>query len=101
MRTILFFDLPTLTSNNIKNYRLFVKNIKKLGFYMIQESVYVKMSIDFQMAENVVQKIKSISPTNGNIMLLTITEKQFQKIVYVIGEVKTNVLCSDERTVIL
>ena len=56
MRMILFFDLPTLTSKNRRDYRKFIKHIKKIGFYMIQESVYVKMSIDSQMVNSISNK---------------------------------------------
>ena len=101
MRTILFFDLPTLTLIGQRNYRKFVKGIKKLGFYMLQESIYVKMSIDSQLAESVINKVKLLSPSKGSIMVLTITEKQFSQIQFILGENVSNIISSDERIVVL
>ena len=101
MRTILFFDLPTLTSIDQKNYRNFVKEIKKLGFYMVQESVYVKMSIDRQAMESTLKKIYSFAPSKGNIMILSVTEKQFSQIKIIVGESKVDVITSNERTLFL
>lgn len=101
MRTLLFFDLPTITNKDKKNYRDFVKQIKKIGFYMIQESVYVKMSINQKAVENTKQKIKNILPDKGNIVLLSITEKQFNAMDILIGDINTDVITNSDRVVVL
>lgn len=101
MRSILFFDLPTLTAIDQRNYRKFVKEIKKLGFYMIQESVYVKMSIDYQVMESMIKRVKNIVPSKGNIMVLSVTEKQFSQLKILVGDNKTDVVTTDERTLVL
>ena len=101
MRTILFFDLPSVTSDEKKKYRKFVKEIKKIGFYMIQESVYVKLSINSKAAENTKMKVNSLLPDNGNVILLTITEKQFNSMDILMGEIKTDIITSVDRVVIL
>ena len=101
MRTLLFFDLPTLTSKDRREYRKFIKVLKTNGFYMIQESVYAKMSIDQAAADSTTRKLKSNVPPNGFIMSMTVTEKQFASIDILLGEYKTDVLTTDERTVIL
>ena len=43
MRMLVFFDLPTLTNEDKRNYRQFRKLLIKNGFIMLQESVYCKM----------------------------------------------------------
>lgn len=101
MRTLLFFDLPTLEQCDLKAYRKFIREIKKIGFYMLQESVYVKMSIDRQSQIATISKIKKLSPNKGDIMILTVTEKQFSQIQIIVGENKTDVITTDERLVIL
>ena len=101
MRMILFFDLPTLSLKHQKDYRVFLKNIKKNGFYMLQESVYVKMALNQQVVDSTMTKIKEFTPNEGNILVLTITEKQFSTIKILIGENKTDVITSDERVLIL
>ena len=46
MRVIVFFDLPTLTSENRREYTKFRKFLIKNGFLMMQESVYTKMALN-------------------------------------------------------
>lgn len=99
MRLILFFDLPVEKKEQQKAYRTFVKNIKKNGFYMLQKSVYVKMGIDVQSIESTVTKIKGFCPKEGDISVLSITEKQFASIEFILGSNTTDVINSDERVI--
>lgn len=101
MRMLLFFDLPMLTSKEQKAYRAFIKAIKKEGFYMLQESVYIKLAINQQVVDSVKNKIKKSLPDNGSIMLLSITEKQFSSIDFLLGENKTDVVNSTDRIIVL
>lgn len=101
MRLVLFFDLPVIKASQRKVYARFVKDIKKLGFYMLQESVYIRMCIDHQNAESVINKVRKISPGEGSVMILTVTEKQFAQMDVLVGEVTTDVITSDERLIIL
>ena len=48
--------------------------------------------------KNLIYKNK---PAEGLVQILTITEKQFVKMDYVVGENKSNVIDSEERVVIL
>ena len=99
MRMMLFFDLPVETNTQKRDYRHFVKNLKKLGYYMLQETGYVKLGIDTQHVDSSMQKIKAFLPKNGNIMVLNITEKQFSNINVLLGENTTDVVNSDERII--
>jgi len=101
MRALLFFDLPVLTEDQRRSYRKFVKNIKKLGFYMLQESVYVKLSIDSQNLESSIKVVERIAPSKGSVLILTVTETQFSKIRVITGDFSTNIINNDERTIIL
>lgn len=99
MRMILFFDLPVEKSEQRRAYRNFVKDIKKAGFYMLQKSVYVKMGIDMQVVNSTLTKIKSFCPKEGDISILTITEKQFSGIEIILGDNITDVINGDERII--
>lgn len=101
MRVMLFFDLPSVTKEELKCYRHFIKNLKKNGFYMLQESVYVKMAIDSQVTTSTINKVKSFLPPKGNIIVLSLTEKQFSNMEILLGENQTNVETSDERFLVL
>lgn len=101
MRLVLFFDLPSVTTADQKAYRWFVKSLKKEGFIMLQESVYVKMAIDKQASDFTLIKLEKIVPAKGSIMTLVITEKQFSSMKILLGEAKSDVITSVSRIVYL
>lgn len=101
MRIIVFFDLPTLTLENQRNYRKFRKTLLMNGFYMLQESVYCRMVHNQSVERNVVAILKRNKPPEGLVQVLSVTEKQFAKMEFITGEYKSDVLDSDERLVFL
>lgn len=101
MRVIVLFDLPIKTSENVRQYTKFRKYLLKSGFVMMQESVYCKLALNATVAEAVVGNLRKNKPEAGLVQVMTMTEKQFQKIEFIVGTSKTNVLDSDERLVIL
>lgn len=70
-----------------------------MGFYMIQESVYVKLGMDLRVAESSIEKVKKVLPSQGNVSILTITEKQFANMEMLLGKMKKDVIDSDERII--
>lgn len=101
MRILVFFDLPVLSLEQRRDYRSFRKFLIKDGFIMLQESVYCKMVLNESAAKSVVEQVKKNRPEDGLVQLLTVTEKQFSKMEYIVGENKSEVLDSDQRLVIL
>ena len=101
MRVIVFFDLPTETNEDKRNYRKFRKTLITNGFIMLQESVYTKMLITPSGEKTILSIIRNNRPPKGLVQLLTITEKQFAKMHFLTGEYTTDVLDTDERLVIL
>lgn len=99
MRSILMFDLPVDTAKQRRSYRQFVKFLKKNGFIMFQESIYIKLSVNSSAVESITKKIEEKVPGEGNVSMLTITEKQFNDMKYFQGEFKTDIINSDERTI--
>ena len=100
MRLIVFFDLPSKTMEEKKNYRKFRKGLIRLGFYMLQESVYCRMLLNQTALDIAMDQVRKIKPPNGLLQLLSVTERQFEKMEYLVGENKTDVLDTDERIVI-
>lgn len=100
MRVLVFFDLPTLTSQDRREYTRFRKYLIKTGFLMIQESVYAKMALNKTIADSVTDSIKKNKPESGLVQVMIVTEKQFNRMEYICGEFQSEVLCSDERLVI-
>ena len=101
MRIILFFDLPTETSAQQKAYRRFHKKLIENGFLMEQYSVYSKLALNKTVANTIINKIKDITPKEGVVQVMTITEKQYSEIEYIIGEKKDNVINSTDRLIII
>lgn len=101
MRVMVFFDLPVLTSENRKDYRQFRKFLIKSGFMMMQESVYCKMVTNSAAADVVVDHIKKNKPGAGLVQVLRVTEKQYNKMDFVVGTKTSQVIDSDERLIIL
>ena len=81
LRVLLFFDLPTETNKDKKEYRKFVKFLTKEGYIRIQFSLYSKLCINSDSANTAIKKARSSSPENGDIRILTLTENQYQKII--------------------
>ncbi len=99
MRIILFFDLPTLTSGQRKSYRIFVKEIIKIGFYRLQESVFCKMCVNLTNTQSVFSSIAKIKPKEGNIIAIVVTEHQFATMRIIFGEVNTDVITNFDRVI--
>ncbi len=101
MRTIVFFDLPNIYAKDKRNYLLFRKFLINEGFLMMQESVYSKIVMNSQQSELLVERIRKKSPKKGLIQVLTITEKQYAEIEFIIGESNTKIVNSEDRLVVL
>jgi CRISPR-associated protein Cas2 len=101
MRLLVMFDLPTVTAQDRKNYRQFRKGLLKNGFYMLQESVYCRMVLNQSVENNVREAVKRIKPPDGFVMLLSVTERQFSKADFVVGNMRNDILDSDDRITIL
>ena len=101
MRVLVFFDLPVTTSENRRAYVHFRKFLLKNGFLMLQESVYCKMITSPSVENSVKLLIHKNKPPQGLVQILTVTEKQFVKMDYVVGEYTSDVIDTEERLVIL
>lgn len=101
MRVMVLFDLPTTTKANIRNYNRFRKYLIKSGFIMMQESVYTKIALNATAAGFIMNKVRANKPPDGLVQMLLVTEKQFSKIEFVVGNKKSDVIDSDERLVVL
>ncbi len=99
MRLLLFFDLPMITDKDRREYNRFRKFLIKNGFIMMQKSVYTKLVINNVTSVSVKQKVSSNLPKSGVVELLEITENQFSKIEYLVGEEQKVVIDSTDRLV--
>lgn len=101
MRVLIFFDLPTITASERKEYTKFRKYLLKNGFIMLQQSVYSKLALNTTVSDAIMSNVRKNKPQSGLVQMITITEKQFSKMEFVVGEAVSNVIDSDERLIIL
>lgn len=102
MRVICMFDLPVITNNEKRAYRDFRKFLLKNGFEMLQFSIYIRTCPNRSFAKKFYRKIKAYAPRRGDIKLLSITEKQFEDMEYIIctDKERLKILESDDLVVI-
>ena len=100
MRILVFFDLPVTTGEERRAYK-FRKFLIKEGFMMLQESVYCKLALNGTAANAISERVRKNKPEEGLVQLLAVTEKQYSKMEFIVGEAKTEILDTDERLVIL
>lgn len=93
----MFFDLPVTTTENRRNYSRFKRFLTKNGFMMMQESVYSKIAQNTTVADAVSEKIRKNKPPEGLVQMLVVTEKQFERMEFIIGNYEGDVIISDER----
>lgn len=101
MRVLVMYDLPMVSPKNRKDYRIFRTNLLKGGFFMMQESIYVKLVQNQQAADAAISYVKKVKPPDGLVQALVITEKQYARIIYILGEPVSDTVSSIESVVIL
>ncbi|MBR6951700.1 MAG: CRISPR-associated endonuclease Cas2 [Oscillospiraceae bacterium] len=101
MRTLVFFDLPVDTEEDRRNYRRFHKYLIKSGYLMLQESVYCRLSLNGSAQATLLGDLRKHRPPAGVVQVLTVTEKQYARMEYLTGSYEGDVICTDERLVIL
>ena len=77
MWVLVYFDLPTETKIDRKNYTTFRKKILDDGFQMFQFSMYIRHCSSRENTEVHIKRVKSILPSKGHIGIMSVTDKQF------------------------
>ena len=98
---ILMIDMHTETVEERKAYRKFRKFLLSEGFIMHQFSIYSKLLLNNSANKAMIDRLQANNPKKGNITLLTVTEKQFARMIYLNGERDMSVANSDKRLVFL
>jgi len=79
MWVVAMFDLPTDTKPARKAYARFRKHLLSDGFTMLQYSVYARPCASRESAEVHVGRVKAHLPPDGEVRILPITDKQFER----------------------
>lgn len=79
MWQLALFDLPVDTPQARHQYTVFRTSLLKLGFTMLQFSVYARFCGNDERAEVFRRNIRKIIPKGGHVRLLSVTDVQFGK----------------------
>jgi len=79
MWLIAMFDLPVDTQEARHRYVRFRKALLKEGFTMLQFSVYARFCSSEETSDGFKKKIREILPSDGEVRLLAVTDRQFGK----------------------
>lgn len=81
--------------NKIINQAIGLKKIhsdKSKILFSYVESVYSKIVLNSQQLVALIERLKRKAPKKGLIQVLTITEKQYSQIEYIIGESNSKII---------
>lgn len=68
---------------------------------MMQKSVYCKLLLNSTAEQTARGAVRKLRPPAGLVQIMTVTEKQFSKIECLTGEFRSDILSTDERTVVI
>lgn len=88
MWLIVMFDLPTDTKEARKAYQAFREVLLNGGFTMLQFSVYARHSSSEENAVVHENRVKMFLPEDGEVRLLRITDKQFERMKIFHGKIR-------------
>ena len=77
MWILVFFDMPSETKRDKRNYRQFVDRLEKNGFNRFQWSIFLRHCPSRENMMVHIKRVKSFLPPKGHIAILHITDKQF------------------------
>lgn len=73
------FDLPVTDEIKRKRYTTFRKGLLKLGFSMMQFSVYARYFSSQDATKSYIKRIRELIPPEGEVRILMVTDAQFGK----------------------
>lgn len=79
MWVLIMFDLPTNTKKEKRAAAKFRKDLLTMGFSMSQFSVYSRFCIGQHQVGSLAEKIKLIIPEEGEVNLISFTDKQYAR----------------------
>ena len=88
MWVLVMFDLPTDTKNARRQYAQFRKFLLEDGFQMMQYSIYLRHSPSQENADVHTKRVRNQLPPDGEVRVITITDKQFEKMEVFLGKMR-------------
>lgn len=86
MWVVAMFDLPVDTKLARRHYTAFRKSLIRQGFTRMQYSVYSRHCSSRENAHAHSQRVKRNLPPDGEVRVLQITDKQFERMAVFFGK---------------
>ncbi|MGH9403180.1 MAG: CRISPR-associated endonuclease Cas2 [Terriglobia bacterium] len=80
------FDLPVDEKELRREYAQFRKALLREGFTMLQYSVYVHYVRSEETEETLRRKVHIALPSHGQVRLISVTDRQFEKMEIYVGK---------------
>lgn len=77
MWIFVYYDLPTDTKKDRKYASAFRMDLLRDGFTMLQYSIYTRHCPSRENSEVHIKRVKSFLPPKGEVILFTLTDRQF------------------------
>jgi len=88
MWLITMFDLPVTSKEEKDDYRKFHDFLLADGYTMMQYSVYMRPCPSEENAAVHRKRVKAALPPNGEVRILTFTDKQFERMQVFVGKTR-------------
>ena len=97
MWLLVMFDLPVTSREDRKAATEFRNGLLDLGFQMSQFSIYMRFCTSTTQIDTFCRRVESALPNGGNVNILQITDKQYEKIISFTGKRKQSSKKSPEQ----
>ena len=74
---IVCFDLPVCEKEEMRQATCFRKSLLDQGYFMLQNSIYVRSCVTYDKTEQHIKNLKMIAPLTGTITAFYITDRQW------------------------
>ncbi len=83
---LVMFDLPVMTDTERKSASRFRNDLLNDGYQMMQYSIYMRYCDNYDHMKKHAIFLEKITPYAGNVRVIFITDKQWEKSLGVIGK---------------
>ena len=74
---VVCFDLPVVEKEQMRQANAFRKSLLEQGYFMLQNSIYVRSCVTYDKTETHIRNLKMIAPSTGSILAFYITDRQW------------------------
>jgi CRISPR-associated protein Cas2 len=71
------FDLPVEEKDERRQAARFRKDLLNYGYFMLQNSIYVRSCVTYEKTDKYIKILKSIAPTTGSVNVFYLTDRQW------------------------